>query len=157
MVIRSVTDSVSLFWGRTEWPGLAALHSTLQFELEWHGTHFQYWCHHLFQVAGSCNHEWLTIKRKIRTLHHFDYKFGAALCSSMHIKGTFFSMIHSNLSNTNIYQAFLSNCPTLPYFTSWRMPGRKWNSTLNAFTAPRYHILNPEYNWHLKYNTDPGY
>ncbi len=47
MVIRSVPDSVSLNLGRTECPGLTALHRAHQFQLMRHRTFLKYSCHKL--------------------------------------------------------------------------------------------------------------
>jgi hypothetical protein len=47
MVIRSVPDSVSLNLGRTECPGLTALHRAHQFQLMRHRTFLKYSCHQL--------------------------------------------------------------------------------------------------------------
>ena len=45
MVIRSVSDAIGLILGRTEWPGLIALHRAQQLKLFGLRTFLKYWCH----------------------------------------------------------------------------------------------------------------
>ncbi len=56
VVISSVSDSVSLNLGRTEWPGLTALHRAHQVDLVRHRTCFKCLCHQLAYICIICAH-----------------------------------------------------------------------------------------------------
>ncbi len=67
MVIRSVPASVRRILGRTEWPGLTALHHAQQVDLLRHRTCFKYSCHQM-QQHGQYMHDgaWACVPFAIR-------------------------------------------------------------------------------------------